>query len=125
MSFNVTWHIEKQVINLKVFGVVTSEDIIALNLKTMAYIEAGTHPVHLIIDTLDVTEYPTNLRWVLRLLKNNPIPPTGWNILVQNNPTIRVLAGSILSVLHVPLHVCNSLEEAEAFLAAHVLAKAS
>ena len=125
MGFSVTWRSEKQVIDLKVFGVVTSEEIIALNLKTMDYIAAGSQPVHLIIDALDVTEYPTNLRWILRLLKHNPVPPTGWNILVQNNPAVRVLACTLLSVLHVPLHVCSTPEEADAFLATHVFAETS
>ncbi len=125
MGFSVTWHVEKEVIDLKVFGTVTSEDIIALNLKTMEYIEASIQPVHLIIDTLDVTTYPTNLRWILRLLKNNPIPATGWNILVQNNPTVRVLACAILSILRVPLHVCTTLEEAETFLETTVYRRAS
>ena len=125
MAFSVTWNIEKQVIDLKVFGVVTSEEIIALNLQTMAYIEAGIHPVHLIIDTLEVTAYPNNLRWILRLLKNNPVPPTGWNILVQNNPAVRVLAATLLSVIRVPLHICSTQEEAAAFLATHVFAEVS
>jgi hypothetical protein len=125
MGFSITWHIEKRVIDLKVFGVITSEEIIALNLQVMDFIEAGSHPVHIIIDTLDVTEYPTNLRWVFRMLRNNPVPPTGWNILVQNNPTVRVLAGTILSVLPVPLHICTTLEEAHDFLAMRLQAKAS
>ncbi|MEO8396085.1 MAG: hypothetical protein ABI700_24035 [Chloroflexota bacterium] len=125
MGFSVTWHVEKEVIDLKVFGTVTSEDIMALNLKTMDYINASIQPAHLIIDTLDVTTYPTNLRWVLRLLKNNPIHPTGWNILVQNNPTVCVLAGTILSVLRVPLHVCTTLEDSENFLETTVYRRAS
>jgi hypothetical protein len=116
MAISVTWHIEKEVIYLKVFGVVTSEEVIDLNRETMALLEMGNHPVHIIIDTLEVTEYPTNLRWVMRLVRTNPVQPTGCNILVQNNQTVRVLACAILNVLRLPLHVCTTREAAYRFL---------
>jgi hypothetical protein len=120
MGFSVTWYVEKRVIHLKVFGIVTSEEVIDLNRETMAYLEMGIHPVHIIIDTLDVTEYPSNLRWVMRLVQTNPVRPTGWNLLVQNNSTVRVIASTILSLLRLPMHICSTLEEAQNFLETHI-----
>ena len=123
MPISVTWFIEKEVIYLKVFGVVTPEEVFNLNQETMALLETGNHPVHIIIDTLEVTEYPTNLRWVMRLVRTNPVRPSGMNILIQNNSTVRVLACAILNVLRLPLHVCSTLQEADAFLEAMIYSR--
>jgi|SRR3954468_17680192 hypothetical protein len=112
MSFSVLWHIEKKVIHLKVFGTVTPEEVFSLNQKTMALLEVGNHPVHIIVDTLEVTAYPTNLRWVMRMLQTNPVRPSGRIILVQNNSAVRVLASAILGILRYPLQMCTTLEEA-------------
>ena len=125
MSYSVSWYIEKQVVYLKVFDTITAEDVINLNRETMMNLEMGVPPVHLIIDTLDIREYPSNLRWVMRLIKTNPVRPSGWNILIQNNNAVRVLASAILGLLRLPLYTCSTLEEAQNFLQTHIYADIS
>jgi len=122
MSFSVTWHLEKRVIYLKVFDIVTPEDVINLNQETKSLMNVGIHPVHVIIDTLGVSEYPNNLRWVIRLLQTSCIPPTGWSVLVQTNPAIRVLASTILGILRLPVHTCTTLQEARDFVSTELQA---
>ena len=116
MGFSITWHIEKQAIYLKLFDVVTLQEVIDMNQQTVQYVMAGVQPVHIVIDTLAVTGFPPNLRWVMRTMQSNPVAPSGWNILVQNNHAIHVLASTILRVLRVPFHTCTTLQEAQAFL---------
>ncbi len=116
MSYAINWYVNRQVINLKLSGVVTSEDVVQLNRKTVEYTQLGTTPVHIIIDTLDVDEYPTNLRWVMEMMQSNRVSPTGWNIIVHANPGIRLLGSTIMLVLGVPCHTCSTLAAAYAFL---------
>lgn len=119
MSFEIQWRSELQAIYLKMAEVVTPAEVMDMNRATIALAQEHPAPIHIIIDTLAVTEIPTNLRWVLQMMLTNPASPTGWNIVVQKNPLIQLMASIILRVLRVPFHFCATMDEAIAFLSSH------
>jgi hypothetical protein len=117
MGFEITWSSETPAIYLKMTGVVTPSEVMDINRETITLAQAQTAPVHIIIDTLEVTEIPTNLRWVMEMMRANPVAPTGWNIVVQQNALIHLMASTILGVLDMPCYFCATLDEARDFLA--------
>lgn len=117
MSYAIKWYVDKQVIYIKLSGVVTTQEVTLLNRQTVEHVQQGIQPVHVIIDTLEVEAYPENLRWVMELMRNNRFSPTGWNVIVQKHKAIRLLGSTILSILGVPYHTCATLDEARAFFA--------
>lgn len=116
MGYSLNWHVERRALNLKLFDSVSAEELMDCNLRTLRYIEEGVQPVHIIIDTLAVTTYPPNLRWVMHMIQGNPSKALGWRIVVANDDNIRVLLSTILSVLHVPIHTCVTVQQAHDFL---------
>ena len=121
MGFAINWCVEKQVIYLKFFGVVCAEEIVQANRQAMAFTQAGTQPVHVVINIREISEFPTNLRWVLSLIERNETVSAGWHIIVSDSGAIRFLASTILQILKVPIHVCTNLDEARVFLAQYDL----
>jgi len=116
MGFKINWYVEKQVISLKLFDAVSADEVLEINRQTVQFAQDGLAPVHIIIDTLGVSEFPTNLRWVLQIMQSNPIAPSGWHILIHNNPIIHFLSSTVLSLLRVPVYACGSVAEAKQFL---------
>ncbi len=116
MGFRINWYIEKRVMHLTFFEVVTERDLIQAIQQSTEYVEAGTTPVYNIIDTLDIREFPTNLRWILQVMRKNKAGLMGWNIIVTNNRTIQFLGTTFLRLLNVPIHTCASFADSEAFL---------
>jgi hypothetical protein len=90
--------------------------LIDANGKTIQFIAAGTQPIHVLIDTLDVKSFPTNLRWLIHMIQNNETRADGWRVIIVNDSTIHVLVKTILSVLHKPIHSCSCVQEAHNFL---------
>ncbi len=119
MGFEINWRSETQTIYLKMMGVVTPSEVMDMNRATIVLAQEYPAPIHIIIDTLEVSEIPPNLRWVLQMMRTNPAAPTGWNIVVQKNPLIQLMASTILRVLGVPFYVCATLDEASTFLSTH------
>lgn len=118
MSYQVYWHTEKQVMHLKLFDTVSADDLTGSNLEANAMVADGVQPIHVLIDTTGVKAFPSNLRWVIHMLQSNKVKATGYRIAIGSDPTIRTLVTTILSVLHVPVLVCDTLEEAEELLTA-------
>ncbi|HVU14148.1 MAG TPA: hypothetical protein VHD90_22875 [Phototrophicaceae bacterium] len=116
MGFRISWYIEKRVISLKFSEAITERDLIQAIQQTTDYIEHGIPPIYNVIDTLDITEFPTNLRWILQVMRRNKAGLMSWNILITSNRTIQFLGTTFLQLLNVQIHTCANFAEAEAFL---------
>ncbi len=116
MSYSLNWHVEKRVLYLRLFNNISANEIIDCNQAALRYIREGTQPVHIVIDTLDITTYPNNLRWIIHMVQNNPTKAIGWRLVIADDHNLRVLLSTILSVLHVPIHSCQTVQEALDYL---------
>lgn len=116
MGYTLNWHIDSRVLSIRLFDKLSPDDLRDCNGMARRYIRQGTQPIHVIIDTLAVTDYPTNLRWVVHMLQNNGDRAVGWLIVIAEDHNIRLLLATLFNVLHMPFHLCKSLPEALDFL---------
>lgn len=118
MSFEIEWRTDTPTIYLKMMGVITPREMMESNTATMALVRQHQSPVNIIIDTLEVTEIPHNLHWVIQMISSNPVSPTGWNIVIQHDSLIHLMASTIFRAFGVSFHFCTTLDEALNFLTA-------
>lgn len=125
MGYNINWQVEKRVIYLKLFDSLSADELIECNQQAMRMVHEGIQPIHIIIDTLAIVSYPTNLRWVIHMIQGNAAKAVGWRVVVTDDNNIRVLLSTILSVLHVEIHACCTMQHANEFIAQFDAAQAA
>jgi hypothetical protein len=61
MPQNLAWLTEKQIIMIHLIGDISLEESQAANLETIAYLDAGEPPVHILADIKQMGRFPLNL----------------------------------------------------------------
>jgi hypothetical protein len=89
MPFQVKWYVEGRVATVYNWGELTVDEVRATNQELLALVRSGTAPVHLVVDTLDVTRLPSSF---VPMLKEIEIfrhePNMGWSIMVTNSSVL-------------------------------------
>jgi len=70
MPYEVSWKIPDKVLYVRAFGAVGSEDVEQITQKMFDIINQSPHDrVHLISDSQDISDYPTNLNAIINAVK--------------------------------------------------------
>jgi hypothetical protein len=121
MALEMSWYIDQRVICSRFYGEVTEDDLIVNGAQVDEYIQQGTRPMFLILHTLDMTQYPTNIKEALEAISKNR-PQTGdivWTIIVSDNRFINFVSTITANFFKISVRSVKSLAEAEAFIAYH------
>jgi hypothetical protein len=86
MAYEVKWYHENRVICGAFDGVVTSDDLFAINEAAMKLVRSGQPPVHNIIDALALEKIPFDLRLIRNWFQFFSEPNLGWVIVIAKNP---------------------------------------
>lgn len=117
MPFEVNWEIERRVIWVSGFGNFDMDDARAINAGIINYLDAGTAPVHVLVDLSKVEQVPHDFIQ----LKNNQSymehPKTGWLIMFGADRMLTFLATLVTQMMRSKIRFLRTEEEARAFLA--------
>lgn len=123
MPYSIEWYIDRRVTHQKLYDHITLDDVRGLNADSIAFQNAGTPLVHMIIDISKVEKFPTNLASIREMMKKQGDAETvGWVLLVgAHNPVVRFIASIItqLSGENIHFRLIDSLNEAIDFLHEH------
>jgi hypothetical protein len=117
MPFDVSWSNSKQVILLKVEGVLTLEDLQSLFVEAAAMMNETSDLVHFLVDTRTLQKID-NIPATLKIVQGEPRHPRmGWMIVVgKMNPMIKFGMDFVGLLTKSRYHCVNTMPEALAFL---------
>jgi hypothetical protein len=117
MPIDISWHIENRVINIVATGKLDAESITEFNQTMFKLVSNGVAPVHIIANTTDMEQYPTNLATLRQSQTYLSHPNIGWIIVVNSNRLVSFLANILTTVVKVNSRTVASYEEALQILA--------
>ncbi|MCL4247454.1 MAG: STAS/SEC14 domain-containing protein [Anaerolineae bacterium] len=116
MSNEVTWHLEGQVIYMRLSGMVTVEDIKQASETVTAMAPAESTRVHLIVDLRDLQKFPTQLKELASVIPNIPRRGNGWLLFVSQNAFVRFLSSTLAQMASRRMKVFDDPQAALDFL---------
>lgn len=119
MPVSAVWHIEGHIIQERMAGKVTLDEIESMAAEALTLIEASGSPrVHILVDVSELASYPKNLGAIRSATKDTfQHPSFGWFLVHgQENPLIRVFTELITNVFRVPFRLFATQEAALGFL---------
>ncbi|MCU0498733.1 MAG: hypothetical protein MUF87_15385, partial [Anaerolineae bacterium] len=112
MPIKATWLAQDRVWYARAYGTLTSNDVKEANIEAAGMIRIGTPPVHFIIDTTGIQNFPINLKdssdTSMFLREDN----LGFTMYVTTNMMIRFITQTITQVAKMDFRVVKTLEEA-------------
>lgn len=119
MGYEVSWYIPGRVVLATVTGTISPEEAEACSADMAQLIQEGEGPlVHLLVDTMNMERFPTNLNLLNRSAsKHLWQPKLGWTIVISTNSTTRWISGIITQVARVRFRMFPTLNEGVLFLA--------
>lgn len=119
MGYEVTWYIPGRVVIATVSGTILAEEAEACSAEMAQLIQEGEGPlVHLLVDTMNMERFPTNLNLLNRSAsKHLWQPKLGWTIVITTNSTTRWISGIITQVARVRFRMFPALNDGVLFLA--------
>ena len=117
MAVNISWYVENRVILAHVEGVVDDEGMHAFNTTIGDFLENGQAPIHLIVDTTEIKQFPTNLRTLRKSQAYLTHSNMGWIIVINTNPMLNFLVHVLTSVAHVKERTVKTFDEGKHILA--------
>lgn len=113
MAHEVSWFLENRVIQLRVSGSISMQDVQDINQQLIKMIEKGTAPVHIINDMQGLKEFPNNLIQVKGALTYMNHAGLGWETIVsQPNPLVRFFASAITQITNARMKMVPDIKEA-------------
>jgi hypothetical protein len=119
MGYEVTWYIPGRVVLATVTGTIAPEEAEACSADMAQLIQDGEGPmVHLLVDTMNMERFPTNLNLLNRSAsKHLWQPKLGWTIVISTNSTTRWISGIITQVARVRFRMFPAFNDGVLFLA--------
>jgi hypothetical protein len=112
MSYTATWHTEKSIVHLRYVDSVDFNEIRASNHAVDDLITHGQKPVHVVIDVLDLKEYPRNVFQIQREATYFFNPNIGHIAVLTQNVLMRMMARVIIAISPVEFQIFATLDEA-------------
>ncbi|NWF70145.1 MAG: hypothetical protein HXY40_13755 [Chloroflexi bacterium] len=117
MATQLRWLVEKRVILAHMWGNVTVEELREVNTRKLEFLRTGTAPIHDLLDTTGLKQYPVKLRDLESYLGYLREPAMGMLIFVKlDSAAARLLAKMLGAVMGVRMGFADSLEEGYAAL---------
>ena len=119
MPFEATWYHNLRVIQWRVWGQITLEEIAQMGRDQQKLLSEGTSPVHTLSNITDVASFPTDLRLLKEALDGINHPHIGWVLIVGTTTPLKRFVTTTVTQLVIPnvrLRMFNSMDEAIEFL---------
>jgi hypothetical protein len=118
MPYDISWLVEKQVINLILDGEMTVETIDEMSKAIIEYLDSSDKPlVHLLIDDSNARSSIRHIKSVTEVGKSLSHPRFGWLIIYgSTNKTYQFMAYMISQVTKIRHRRFGTLDEAIQFL---------
>lgn len=115
-KFN-TWLVDGRVALGYYEGVITIEDLQYSQEEAEAlYDTVDSRVIHGIIDMRHMTEYPTNLAELIRVISIFRNPRLGWIMLITNNTIVRFLSSAVVQLSQARFRTFTNVEQCLEFL---------
>jgi len=112
-DYKVEWLVEKRVIRIQLAGEYETETVQRGLAEMKQFVDSGTAPVHVILDSTGVTKMPKSIRELINQMESLRYHPNGGWILIISNSVMLRFAGQIASVFLGAQHrSVGTLEEA-------------
>ncbi|RMG86802.1 MAG: STAS/SEC14 domain-containing protein [Chloroflexi bacterium] len=115
MPFEISWYIPKRVILSRLVGDVTEDDMHGMFDLSIAMLDEGQPPVHMIADQTAVGKFPNNLS-AMQFMVRKPHPNMGWVVVVSSNRVARFLTNILFQVMPVPTKMVDTMDAALTYL---------
>jgi hypothetical protein len=115
MAGATRWFVDKRIVEIRLWGILTVDDIARVAQESQRMVREGTAPVHLISDLLAVEKFPSLLE-VRSVSGRETVPGTGWQVIVVTNPVLRFFGSILMQLAGTNFHFVNTRQEAFAFL---------
>lgn len=114
MAYDMTWHTDKRIVMIRIYGELTADELIAINRKTGDYVEDGIPFVHLVLDVRDLEKYPklgdaTKIDFAT-------YDEVGWTIIVGASAILKFISSIVVQVTGARYRMVSDVDEAIAFL---------
>lgn len=118
MPYQIAWHLEKRILMVKMFGLLTDEESSEIGTINSQHLAEGIAPVHIIVDTTELEKFPTNLRQNSQFMAYLRTPSLGWVIVIglTHNVLAKFAVSVISQVIKFRLSQRDSMSDALTFL---------
>lgn len=116
MPQQTVWYQPNRVIYQRYNGNLTAEDLSHANVNIRQLLQHGQPPIHLIVDALNVTQIPLNLKTIQESSNLSHDPNLGWMVVAVNNPLFRFFTSALSQIARAHFCIVASREEALATL---------
>ena len=118
MPQETSWYVENRVLRTRLYDVVTEEELANSGKESTELMKSAQPPLFLLIDTRDVTRFPSNFKRMLeRMHRYEGDSPVDWTIVLSGNSLLNFFGQMVTRVLPTPFQIFRTLDEAEAFIA--------
>jgi len=112
MPFETKWYVEGRVATAYNWGELTLEQLRATSAELLTLVRSGTAPVHLVVDTRDVTKMPSSFLPMLKEIEPfRHEPKTGWSIMLTNNSLLHFFGLLGSNLVKSPYRAVRTYEE--------------
>lgn len=118
MAYQTTWLLPGRVIHVQYFGRLTADELQAQSDTTKAMVNAGSAPVHIIVDTLNMTRLDVSLG-DMRAIIGQKADNIGWTLIVRHNDFVQFFATVVMKMAQARYAFMDSMDDAAAFLRDH------
>jgi hypothetical protein len=118
MPYEISWHLEKRVLMVKLFGVLIEQESNEVSEINTRHLQEGIAPVHIIVDTNGLEKFPVNLRQNSQYMAYLSSPSLGWVIVLglSNNMLARFAVTVISQVVKFRLAQRTTVADALSYL---------
>jgi hypothetical protein len=117
MAHETSWYIENRVIRIRFHGDLALEELMSNGDSIEALSGSAPDPLFLLIDLREVTKMPLDLRQVSHSHQFRRNAGIAWTIVISNNSLFNFFGVVMSKVTDIPMRVCETLEESNAFIA--------
>jgi hypothetical protein len=116
MPYEISWRMDRRIINIRIFGEFTLEQLHAYDKELTGYLDLCTVPlVHVIYDLTQSTRLPA-LRHIAALPSGRH-PRLGWAVAVgEMNPLTRAVVTMAAAIFRLRFRILARMEEVSPFL---------
>lgn len=112
MAYELSWLLDKRIIHLRTFGVLSTEEYRSSAGEILESFDNGIAPVHVIVDHLDVEKIEFDPKLVKELIFAETHANGGWTILVSASKLAKFSLSMITQLNKVPMNTCDTVQQA-------------
>lgn len=113
MAYQFSWYTPRRVIYIHLAGTLTLAELAALKEESRTFALNGDAPVHAIIDCLEVTGLPHDLRGILREMRQGESPlENAFSVIVTSNRLAQFLSSTLFQLLKLELRIAPTVADA-------------